>query len=178
MKVLKLIKRILNEHIKKNSYVEIYDFDKNIIYQKHIKSFTNTNKLVVSFRHSLIPFFSNNSTDFHYLLGFVNNESHYILQNHKIKSLENFQNDITLNKSYDTQIRAYYQTTGVSCFQTQNQIIICFYLNGNHNNNSPYDNINYIISAYDTNLQEINRISFHFNCSYNNIYYKCIHLKR
>ena len=85
---------------KKNSYVEIYDFDKNIIYQKHIKSFTNTNNLVVSFRHSLIPIFSNNSTDFYYLFGFVNNGNNYILQKHKFQSLENFQNDITLNKSY------------------------------------------------------------------------------
>ena len=119
---------------------------------------------------------NSSSTYFYYLFGFVGNKEIFNLQKHNFNSIENFQKEATLEKHLDTQIHAFLKTTGVSCFQTQNEIIMCFYLEGKHNDT--YDNTKYIISAYNDNLTEISNISFNFICKHdNNIYYKCIHLK-
>ena len=56
---------------KENSYVEIYDFNNNTIYQKHLKNFIDVN--VYSFRHAAIALNSNNNEN-NYLFCFIGNK--------------------------------------------------------------------------------------------------------
>jgi hypothetical protein len=157
---------------KVDSYVEIYDFENNEIYKKPINIFTN-HSYVGSFRNMGI-FLSSNSSDHYYLFGFAireNDDLKISLQIHKFNGVKNFshsntfQREIKINNPNNNR-------DGISCFITENQTIMCFYITLNNTNR-----VNYNIIAYDLNLQQKgNIISF---IDYNNSipFYRCIHLK-
>ena len=156
---------------KENSFVEIYDFQNDKIYQKHLYEFSNL-KYINSYRHASIPLISN-SSDYYYLFGFIGNtsnfeEKRFIIQIHKFNSIENFNQEQT---SINTAISemAFSESSGLSCFQTVKKVIICFFFNINKN---------YKITAYDINLKEINSLTLDFvEVESFKSFYKCIHLK-
>ena len=159
---------------KEKTYVEIYDFDNNSIYQKYIDDFTKKSS-IYSFRHAVIPLKPNNF-QYYYLFGFIakNPENlssyRYIIQKHKFNSILNFSNENTIiEDKIKNGINAFFHYSGVSCFQTLNKYIICFFLS---------DSNKYIITAFDENLEELQSISIDFlNKKVENPFYKCIYLK-
>ena len=158
---------------KMNSFVEIYDFEHDKIYQKILYKFSKM-KYIDSYQNMAIPLFSNTS-DYYYLFGFIGNnsdfhEQKFIIQKHIFNSIENFHEKETLNKSiiFDKEA-VYYQKTGFSCFQTKKQFIICFFLTSNKE---------YIIVAFDSNLNEKSKISLpSTELFFRETFYKCVHLK-
>ena len=70
---------------KKFSFVEIYDFENEIIYKKDINKFAKIEYNIHSYRHALIPLYSND-TNYYYLFSFINNQSRYIIQKHLINA--------------------------------------------------------------------------------------------
>jgi len=157
---------------KVNSYVEIYDFENNDIYKKSINDFTN-HSYVGSFRNLGI-FLSSNGSDHYYLFGFTIKENENLkisLQIHKFNEVKNFNNSNTLQREIKIN-NPNNNRDGISCFTTENQTVMCFYITQNITNM-----VNYNIIAYDINLQQKgNIISF---IDYNNsiLFYRCIHLK-
>ena len=159
---------------KENSFVEIYDFDHNSTYHKELKSFTDKWK-VDSFRHAAIALNSNNSV-YYYLFGFIaketetNNNYYYYIQKHKFNSIQKFDSDATKNIDIDcSNINAYFHYSGLSCFQTLNNYIMCFILDTNRK---------YIIIAYNENLEELKRNTIaQLSSRYENPFYKCIFIK-
>ena len=81
---------------KNNLYVEVYNFTNGIIYRKKLQNFLNST--IISYRHAFISLFSNDSNYF-YLLGFINNNKEFVIQKHLFKSLENIENENTINKT-------------------------------------------------------------------------------
>ena len=155
-----------------NKDIEIYDFENNKIYKKPMTTFAENR--VESYRNSAISFFSENY-EYYYLFSFTINASGYnqfIFQKHKFISLDNFINEKTLIKS-NIKDNAYKDSAGISCFQTENKIIICFCLIKQNKNQYHY----YII-AYTENLEYKNEISFKIDSTEKNLFYKCIHLKK
>ena len=154
---------------KKDSFVEIYDFEKEIVYQKNLKIFTD-NIQVESFRHTLMPLISNDKNNSNYIFGFGGGSKFHI-QIHRFDNIQNFENEKTLQKTKTMNFKSFCGRSGISCFQTIKQIIMCFYLE---------ETPNYIIIAYDNKLEEKKRIYYDFiynqKCSYD-MFYKCIHLK-
>ena len=155
---------------KKISYVEIYDFENEIIYKKDLTLFANCTDQIYSFRHAFIPILSNDS-NYYYLLGFININNKFIIQKHLFNSIQNFESEDTLIKNITiNKFKAKDQKSGVSCFQTEQQFIICFFLTSS---------LNLVITAFNTNLEEIKNFSISskiINTS-GNPFYNCLHLK-
>ena len=156
---------------KKVSYVEIYDFKNDIIYQKILNNFSN-NETITSFQHVIIPLFTS-STDFSYIFGFIKNDEEnpytFIFQKHTFNSIENFENENSFISTFFYRRSIFFDQTGFSCFLTENRIIICFFLT--------FD-IEYIISAFDVDLNEKKSIPLPYSpVKFNQTFYKCIHLK-
>ena len=160
---------------KGDTYVEIYDFENNIIYLKHITNFTKL-RSITSFQNAAVALYPNN-TDYNYLFGFIGTNTSfdgekYIIQIHRFKDINNFNISETLIKSKDIEI-APKSFLGLSCFQTDNQIIICFCIT----------NTSYSIMALNTHLEQLSNFTFKVfgNTTYdiknNNPFYKCIYLK-
>ena len=126
-------KEYLMSFSKGDALVEIYDFDKNLTYTQRLMSLTN-NKFSTSFSHALISL-NSNDTNYYFLLGFINkinnNIYKYIIQKHLFYSIENFKsNGRTLVKNTTiNNIKPIKPESGLSCFQTKKQFIICFLLN-------------------------------------------------
>ena len=157
---------------KSDSFVEIYNFTKGEIYKKHLNDFVEYE--IISYRHAFISLFSNDSNYF-YLLGFINNDRQFIIQKHLFNSLENIENEYTKNntitidniKAKGNSFVILYES-GLSCFQTENHFIICFFLN---------ENSNYLITAFTENLRKITDLSLYRKIEGINSFYKCLHLK-
>jgi hypothetical protein len=155
---------------KKFSFVEIYDFEKEITYKKDLNIFANCTFPIFSYRHAFIPLLSND-TNYYYLFGFINNQSRFIIQKHLFNSVQDFESEDTLIKNITiNNFKAKVPTSGLSCFQTEQEFIICFFLTLNSN---------FVLAAYNTNLDEIKNISLSLKIenSNNNPFYKCLHLK-
>ena len=112
----------------KESLVEIYDFENNNIYTKSMQNFAEYN--VVSLRNMGIFLYSDNNVHY-YLFGFIIEEANknlkYSLQIHNFSTIEYFNNSKTLNSRIEIY-NSYKDKNGISCFITENQIIMCFYL--------------------------------------------------
>ena len=158
---------------KESSFVEIYDFKKGITYKKNLQKFLDNT--ISSYRHAFISLFSND-TNYFYLLGFINDDKKFVIQKHIFYSLQNLETENTLNKTITIKnleakslsgFTSY--VSGISCFQTERHFIICFFLNKVSN---------YLIVAYNLNLEEIKNVYISSNInSYNNVFYKCLLLK-
>ena len=159
---------------KENSTVEIYDFDKDIIYEKLIEQFSNL-EIVLSYKNEAF-FIKKNSNENFYLFGFTyknindGDKFYFSLQLHKFDfSLENFK-QMTTKKNPVFIHDAFSAEIGISCFETDIGNIICFYLTK--------EGI-YNIIVYDTNLKRQNNFNIDSNnyILVNDTFYKCIHLK-
>ena len=159
---------------KEKSNVEIYDFKNDKIYLKNITIFSKIN-VITSFLNTAVALYSNN-TDYKYLFGFIgkNNSGDvkYFIQIHQFKDIKNFENSETLIITKEIETAAF-EKSGLSCFQTGNQIIICFFLITG----------NYTIIAFNTRLERLTKTDFAFDINIvynynNNPFYKCIHLKK
>ena len=82
-----------------DSFAEIYDFEKGIIYKKNVTNFIKGTSNIASLNHAFISLFSND-TNYYYLLGFINGESEYIIQKHLFKSIKDFESKDTINPKY------------------------------------------------------------------------------
>ena len=156
---------------KEDSYVEIYDFENDKIYQKHLYDFSGLS-YINSYQNVAIPLPSSNN-EHYYLFGFIGetNKEQFVVQKHIFNSLDNFSNEATVKNTL--KISDFYsidqKDTGFSCFQTKLLIIICFFLTSDKK---------YFIVAYDDNLNKKTEINFQPNdIFFNQIFYKCIHLK-
>ena len=150
----------------------MYDFENKNIYTK---SMTNFAKYYVgSFRNIGTFLLSWNNSGLYYLFGFTikkDNTFKYSLQIHKFNEIENFNIYQTFQRE-DKIDNVHYKRDGISCFKTDNQIIMCFNLTKYSTSNVNYNNI-----AYDINLQKQGNV-ISFTDSYNtNPFYRCIHLK-
>ena len=172
-------KEYLMSFSKCDTFAEIYNFNNGNIYKKllhdfvnNVNSVDNSNIDINSFRHAFISLFSND-TNYFYILGFINYQNKFIIQKHLFNSLQDFANETTLNKSIqidniNAKKSGEYIVSGLSCFQTEKEFIICFFLN---------ESSNYLIVAYHQNLEEIKNISLSPEINPdNNVFYKCIHL--
>ena len=151
-----------------NSCVELYDFVNKMLYGKTIDLFTSNT--ICSFRNVFISL-KPNDTNYYNLLGFINYDQEYIIQKHLFYSINNFyENNTLINNITIKNIRAIKtHGSGLSCFQTEIQYIICFFLN---------QSTNYYIIAFDTNLKEINNTTLDSIINMiDDPFYKCIHLK-
>ena len=142
------------------------------IKKKYKKYLNNTIK---SYRHAFISLFSNDSNYF-YLLGFINNYKNFVKQKHIFHSLRNLETENTLNKtitinnieSKSSFIFTNYDS-GISCFEIEKHFIICFFLNKESN---------YLIIAFNPDLEEIKNVSISSNINKNNdVFYKCLLVK-
>ena len=133
---------------KEDSFVEIYDFENYIIYQKHLYNFSKLS-YINSFKNVAIPLFSSNNNEYYYLFGFIgeNDKTEFILEKHIFKSLETFEKTNTSEKNLkiENYNSIFYKDTGFSCFQTEQFIIICFLLTSSKE---------YVIIAYNSNLEK------------------------
>ena len=178
----------------KESFCEIYDFENNMTYKNSMENFTNNNNYTGSFRNMGIFLFSNSSGHY-YLFGFTINETiknekaeelgikentnekkelpkkkmYKNLQIHQFNTIENFNSFTTIIKEIKID-DANTEKDGISCFITENQYIMCFYLTIN---NTKY----YHIIAYNLELGKENEITFYDDNSNDNTFYRCIHLK-
>ena len=151
-----------------NSSVDIYDFENNKTYIKETENFLHNT--IESFRNVFLSLKSN-GTHYYYLLGFINKNKEYIIQKHLFYSIKNFNHSNTLIKNITiNNIKTNINNgSGLSCFQTEKQFIICFFLN---------QSINYFIKAFYTNLTEIKNFNFYSkNTGVDDPFYKCLHLK-
>ena len=161
-------KEFLTSFSLEDSCLEIYDFENDMFYMKSLYLFTSNT--IYSFRNAFIPL-KPNDTNYYYLLGFINYEQEYIIQKHLYYSIANFyiKNHLINNITIKNISAIKQHGSGISCFQTEMQYIICFFLN---------QSTNYFIIALDTNLKEINNITLNSIIkSDGDPFYKCLHLK-
>ena len=167
----------------KESLVEIYDFENNNIYTKSMYNFAKNN--VVSLRNMGIFLYSDNNSNY-YLFGFIIkgvDNLKYSLQIHNFSTIENFNNSETFNNSTEID-NSYKDENGISCFITENQIIMCFYLNLTYKctfKGWPSCPIKYYnIIAYNIKLKSIGnnfKLDDDNYFEYDYSFYRCIHLK-
>ena len=158
---------------KGDSYVEIIDFENNIIYQKEVTDFTDID-IISEEGNSFIPLFYNNSQCYLFcFIGKNNSMSSYsfILQIHKFNSINKFENEKTkINEIINNQTIILLKSfAGISCFKTENEKIMCFF----------YSNDYYIIEVYNLSLNFLDQLSIYGYNDDNSItpFCKCIHLK-
>ena len=160
---------------KLDCYSEILDFENEGIYHKKTTSFANE-LVVYSLRHSLIPFKVSDIYDnnYYYLFCFVGtligdeNKNAYF-QKHKFQDISNnFWSTYTLQ---DGNFQSNEFGNGMSCFQTNSGVIICFFA-------TKIDEVIYLnLVKYDITIDTSISSSFILNISEENNFYKCIHLE-
>ena len=161
---------------KLDCYGEIFDFENNKIYNRSVAKFTSFT-YTKTFRHTIIPMIPT-SSKYYYLFGFIKGDkaedytnAEIFFQRHSFKNITNF----LKSKTYDTVNISISNGYGniVSCFQTDNKLIICFYL-------TFYSDINkYFLNLikFGQNLKNNITYSFNYNSESDLIFYKCVHLK-
>ena len=151
--------------------VELFDFWNENNFYKTSREFTE-NKDIKSFRHSLFPLSNkSNNNEHYYIFSFVGSDSveekKLFIQKHIFKG-DNWESESSLNKGI-------YESNGygntISCFESESQLIICFYMT------LIDDNVFLNFVKYDINLE--NKIISDFQLNYidEKIFFKSIHLK-
>ena len=149
---------------------EIISFDDNKSYVKSLSRFTENG--VTSIRHAFL-LIKTSETQYYYLLGFVNSDTIYF-QKHTFNfninnNRYNFANVQTYTKPYKTIDNGYGRQ--VSCFQTKEKLIICFYITKNSNT------IKYNLHKFNKDLSDEKTDSFISSINDESLFNKCIHLK-
>ena len=152
---------------------EIFDFKKALITVFPTKEMTEY--LIRSKKFSFLHFIDNNNKN-SYILVFIGKQTgkknfYYVLQKYEFfynKTLDDIDyKKIEYIKKENLDNNRYKYI--LSCFQTINKLIICFY----------YDSsLNYTATLYDSNLIEKNNFDFGKPSSNQDLFFKCIHLKQ
>ena len=156
---------------KQEGKAELYDLENKKIYVKGAIEFSSKN--AESLRPCFLPL-ANSNSEYNYIVGIISNENKVYFQKHTFTSLEDFESTQTYNEGMIEVSDSY--GNGVSCFQTSNKLIICFYLTKNS------DKINYTYHKFDENLSDEDSDTIESSLTiniFNNINYfcKCIHLE-
>ena len=144
-----------------SEYFELYDFENNEVYQEKISS--KISEDYDSYRmFVLTKLFSDNK--YYSILGFIKDNIYLYKFSFSSKNIDSN----TIQKEVKTIGQA--KGKSLTCFETENQLIICFYYNTNQNPT---------IYIMDQNLQEKNTLTLNDRGkSYNeDSFIKCIHLK-
>ena len=150
---------------------ELFDFDNDKVYTKYVDSFTSL-KTLRSLRNVIIPLSDSNSP-YIYISGFSalasDNWQRFFLQKHIFSSLNDFSNINTYNgEAVQSTDSAYgYQ---ISCFITNDKLIICFYLTTTNTQS-------YNIVKYENDFTNVKIFSIQANIDDDHDFYKCIQLK-
>ena len=159
---------------------EMFDLKNGNVYRTASANFTNTNE-VNSLKSSVIPITSTIPGEYHYLLAFIGKKNinnffflfdFIFLQKYKFTSSDSeFYRQI---KSIDIE-NPFGRT--ISCFETVNKIIICFYMSTTYD----YSSFNLNIRKYSNELTDDVTHSFPVylknGMDDSNLFYKCTHLK-
>ena len=170
-----IIKLSNNEYLlnvgKESTNVEIFDFQSDNVYKRNLYNFLSYDYYnVYSLRNAVVPLYSNSNNYYLFGLTIKDNISNkkFIVEKHKFESLRKFGSQQKPQKSNLYSDSAYNEKTGISCYQAENQLIVCFCLT-----TKSYD-----IIIYDSNLDEKKIYSNNLIEVSNAIpFYKCIHLK-
>ena len=155
---------------------EIFDFEKDIMYTKEVNRFTSIISTKTK-RHAIIPL-KNEGEKYYYLIAFKGcnysncNDDKIYFQKHNFLQIENFaliNTYISNDANFVNKENAYGEI--VSCFQTDNELIICFYLTKDNNI------VHYNIIKYDNDLTNDQVKTYESNIDDSSLFYKCIHLK-
>ena len=157
---------------KLNDNAELFVFDLDLAFYKPVQTFASSLE-VRSLRHSFFPLkYRNNYIDNYYLFCFVGRyldqftESLFI-QKHIFKG----SNWETESSFYDGTNEPFAFGKTISCFQTESELIICFFM-------TQLGGISYLnLVKYDDKFQ--NKINSNFPLPYynENIFFKAIHIK-
>ena len=158
---------------KLDCYGEIFDFENDIMYNKSVTTFSKY-KYTITYRHAFVPYKTPSSGSYFYLFGFIKSDdsttfknASVVLQKMRFKSYTDFPRKNT----YISISNAYGYI--VSCFQTEKEIFICFYLT---TSNGKYY---YNLIKVEGDLS--NNVTYSFESSYTSSielnFYKCVHLK-
>ena len=158
---------------KLDCYGEIFDFTNDIIYQKSVVTFSKY-KFTITYRHAMVPYKKMSLNSYFYLFGFIKSNSSsdftnatFYLYKIRFKDYTNFPNkgkEISMPNAYGNI---------VSCFQTEKELFICFYLTKSE------DKFYYNLLKVKEDLSDNITYSFESTLT-SNIdlnFYKCVHLK-
>ena len=161
---------------KLENYVEMFNFENGNIYKASTTDFSGVTDLV-SMRHALIPI-TTEDNNYYYIFGFIGRDSS---PNQIYFRKYQFRIIFTIFYFYSSPIIKYFSYGNmISCFETKNKLIICFYMTKTPYQISPnnfFEKIELNIIKFDNNLS--NEIVHPFLIFLNdeNMFYKCIHLK-
>ena len=158
---------------KLDCYGEIFDFENNLMYQKSVKSSTKYT-YTITYRHAFVPYKTMSQSSYFYLFGFIKSDNPTIFDNstfvlHKIR----FRNNANFpNRNKEISMPNAYGYI-VSCFQTEKEIFICFYLT------KLEDKYYYNLLKVKEDLS--NNVTYSFESTLTSDidlnFYKCVHLK-
>ena len=155
---------------------EIINFDEDIIYYKTSTAFTSVRR-VKSLRHTFIPLISTPPNNY-YLFGFIgikwrNFANKIFFQKHIFNSITEFSSTTTYQSKQREIDNAY--GNEVSCFQTIDKLIICFYLTKEGENSSVFFNLHKLKEDLSADGDII--LKYESNIDEEDLFNKCIHLK-
>ena len=157
---------------KLEGFTEIFDFDNDKLYYYKMKDFTSI-KNAISKRNTILPLY-NIGSEFYYLIGFLGNKTTssssintVYFQKHIFNSIKDIEE---IDESDMKKVEKGYNS-GISCFKTDSEKIICFYLTKETNK------IYFNKHKFDKDFS--NDIIKRFECKYDidQLYYKAIHFK-
>ena len=151
---------------------ELFDFEYENIYYKPVRAFASY-VAVHSLRHSFFPLnYKNNRNDNYYLFCFVGQ-----FHNQKYESLF-MQKHIFKGANWENEA-SYYNGTNepnafgktISCFQTQSELIICFFM-------TKINEVSYLnLVKYDDKFENKKNSTFPLSYNDENIFFKAIHIR-
>ena len=162
---------------KLENYAEMFNFENGKIYKTSSSKFGGVTE-VLSMRHALIPITTEDSI-YYYIFGFIARDT----SGNCFIYFRKYQFKITFNSFYkysSTIIKNNAYGNIVSCFETKNKLIICFYMTKTPIQIFPNNYINIInlnLIKFNNNLLDEKIHSLLLNLDDEKNFYKCIHLK-
>ena len=154
---------------------EMFDLKNGNVYRTNVATFTNSNE-VTTHKSSIIPITSTIPGEYHYLLAFVGKKStnsNYSIFLKKYKFTNSYNGFYSQIKSIEIQNPSGYI---ISCFETVNKNIICFYMSTD-GSSSFYLNIRKYSNELGEDVTHPFLIYLKKGFDDIDIFYKCIHLK-
>ena len=162
---------------KLENYAEMFNFDNGNIYKSSSADFGGVT--LVSMRHALIPI-TTEDNNYYYIFGFIGNDpssGNFIF----FKKYQFQITPISFFLYYSPIIKYYPFGNMVSCFETKNKLIICFYMTKTPKlifpPNNYVDVIELNLIKFDNNLSGEETYPIVITLDDTNNFYKCVHLK-
>ena len=152
--------------------IEIFNFEKDEIFVFSTKVMTKYN--ILSNKFAILHFIDNNNKN-SYISAFIgksidNSKNYYVLQKYEFFHNSTIDSiDYKKTEYIKREIDSEHLKLILSCFQTEKKLIACFYYNSN---------AYYTATLYDSNLNELNSFDFDQPSDDQNLFFKCIHLKK